>query len=252
MAYITKVDKRSIYGDGIGNVELWDFSRANQNEESRTEAVATVASICYGKPAKDHAKLVEMLKTESNGGMSSAFEFVRWGYALRMDQSLRNRPEALFNRAWDDEIIEHKARIATFRLKVPIFVARQVMRHRSFSYQELSRRYTDNECAPFQFWAPRQEYKQAYNYAITQFMALTRDGVPLEQARAVLGTGLYTEFWMQGDILAWKNYFALRLDQHTQKEHREVAEAMLAMLCLHQPELYAEVVPGCLCSKTDV
>ena len=59
MKYIEKVDQRGLYGDGIGVVELWDFARANENAESRIEAVATVASICYGKPPKDAKKLRE-------------------------------------------------------------------------------------------------------------------------------------------------------------------------------------------------
>ena len=93
MKYINKIDHRDLFDDGIGFVELWDFSRANENEESRVEAVATVASICYGKPPKDAKKLVERLWTESGGLPSSAFEFIRAGDAPGIGESLRNRLE---------------------------------------------------------------------------------------------------------------------------------------------------------------
>ena len=65
--------------------------------------------------------------------------------------------------------------------------------------------------------------------------------VRAEIARAVLGTGLYTEFWMMGDREAWANYFALRLDRHAQKEHRDLAQAMRDLLAERQPEFAIEL-----------
>ncbi len=64
--------------------------------------------------------------------------------------------------------------------------------------------------------------------------------VRAEVARAVLGTGLYTELWMMGDRAAWGNYFALRLDLHAQKEHRLIAQTMRKLLREHQPEFVFE------------
>jgi len=243
--YIRKIAEEEIWD--AGRVELWDFSRANWNQDSRIEAVATVAGICYGKPPKDAKKLVERLWTESGGLPSSAFEFIRDGRTPGIDGSLRNDPELSTyeddpEASKEDLAREHKTNIATFRVKVPIFIARQMMRHRQFSYQELSRRYTDDKRVPLGFWSPKEDAAQeqlfqlAYTLEEQVYKLLLSSGVRAEVARSVLGTGLYTEFWMMGDRKAWGNYFALRLDQHTQVEHREVAQAMRDLLEEHQPE----------------
>ena len=256
MKYIKKIDNRKLYGDGIGGVALFDFSHSNDNEESRIEAVGTVASICYGKPPKDAEKLVKRLQTESGGLPSSAFEFVRNGFTpsgALIKNSLRNDPRLLTAeyRATLTPMSEmakaHRRHVATFRVKVPIFIARQVMRHRSFSYQELSRRYSD---APLEWWrtsGARADIHNAFARAdgdqYSAYKKLIELDVPREQARAVLGSGLYTEFWMMGDQAAWANYFKLRLDSHTQKEHRELAQAMADLLEEHQLSLWKQVEP---------
>ena len=265
MKYIKKIDQRDLYGDGIGKVALWDFARANENEESRIEAVATVASICYGKPPKDAKKLVERLWTESGGLPSSAFEFIRIGGLLSdIRHSLRNHPFSMpyFSLMADAKGIgvpsnarerlacQHRKDIATFKLKVPIFIARQVMRHRQFSYQELSRRYTTDKRVPLEFWkvkagtAVSGMMENVLHDACDLYREIQAAGYKPEIARGVLPQSLYTEFWMMGDVPAWKNYFKLRLDQHTQKEHRELAIAMLDLLHKHQIDLWDKVAPG--------
>ena len=253
MKYIQKIDERSLYGDGIGKICLWDFSRANQNEESRIEAVSTVASICYGKPPKDAKKLVERLWVESGGLPSSAFEFLRSGDKPSIEESLRNNPslphdgEGRIGLTPDDLAHLHSERIATFYIKAPIFVARQVMRHRSMSFQELSRRYTTDKWIPLEFWEPQDDtdiiYENVYVHATTNYRRLIAAGVRAEIARAVLPVSLYTQFWLMSDAPGLKNYFKLRLDKHVQKEHRELAEAMLDLLKEHQPELWEKVKP---------
>ena len=257
MKYIQKIDEREIYGDGIGKVCLWDFSRANQNEESRIEAVATVASICYGKPPKDAKKLVERLWTESGGLPSSAFEFIRAGDAPYIELSLRNEPDLETDECYAKDKYgkpvktsrdEHKKNIATFLIRVPIFVARQVVRHRMFSYQELSRRYTTDKRVPFEFWkpfdGPATEWWDGFcAYARDQYEYLVDGGIRPEAARAVLPQALYTQFWLQSDVPGLKNYFKLRTNPHAQREHRELAEAMLSLLEQHQPELWRKVQP---------
>ncbi len=253
MKYIKKVAETELWGSG--KVELWDFSRANQNPESRVEAVATVASICYGKPPRDARRLVERLWTESGGLPSSAFEFIRDGRRPGIEGSLRNNPDLATyaddpKTTVDELAARHRENIATFRVKAPIFVARQVMRHRQFSYQELSRRYTDDRRVPLDFWLPEEDEVGAVAAELWQLASATEEriyrllrglNVRAEIARAVLGTGLYTEFWMMGDREAWANYFALRLDQHAQKEHRDLAQAMRDLLEEHQPEFAIEL-----------
>lgn len=71
------INKKDLYGDGIGYVEQHDFSKANMSYESRVEAVTTVASVCYANPkALGSVKLYDRLSTENKGLPSSSYEFV--------------------------------------------------------------------------------------------------------------------------------------------------------------------------------
>ena len=129
-------------------------------------------------------------------------------------------------------------------------IARQILRHRSFSFQEFSQRYADptNDLefvtreARLQDKTNRQnsietddtdlkiswEAKQqqlihecglAYKWAI-------ENGIAKEQARAVLPEGLtMSRMYMNGTIRSWVHYIELRTANGTQKEHMEVAEA---------------------------
>ncbi len=140
-----------------------------------------------------------------------------------------------------------------FHMRMPIFVARQWMRYRTASINEVSRRYREYEGG---FWIPdkwrlqdtknkqgsygeldheRSELasvwlKYAYEVAQTAYEHMLRLGVSREQARAVLPLGGYTEFYWKNDL---RNIFHLleqRLDSHAQHETREYAVAVLAII----------------------
>ncbi len=78
LKYIRKLGESFPYGyekPPIAKVELWDFSRANENDEARKEAVCLVASISYGNEyCKDPNKLWNLLIER---GHESVYEFVR-------------------------------------------------------------------------------------------------------------------------------------------------------------------------------
>jgi thymidylate synthase (FAD) len=127
-------------------------------------------------------------------------------------------------------------------------IARQILRHRSFSFQEFSQRYADptkdlsfvlrearlqdtknrqnsveNEnLALAAWWEERQkrvikEAEEAYAWAID-------NGIAKEQARAVLPEGLtVSRLYMNGTIRSWIHFIQLRSANGTQKEHQEVA-----------------------------
>ena len=126
-------------------------------------------------------------------------------------------------------------------------IARQILRHRSFSFQEFSQRYAiadsfefrearlqdkknrqnsiDIEDATLQAnWKATQagvldSMLKAYNWALD-------NGIAKEQARVVLPEGLtHSILYMNGTLRSWIHYVQLRTDPSTQKEHREVAEA---------------------------
>lgn len=129
-------------------------------------------------------------------------------------------------------------------------IARQILRHRSFSFQEFSQRYadptkdlnfvtrearlqdpknrqnsieTDNTDLQ-EHWAARQRFvieaaRQAYTWAI-------ENGIAKEQARAVLPEGLTeSRLYMNGTLRSWVHYIDLRRAHGTQKEHQEIALA---------------------------
>jgi thymidylate synthase (FAD) len=129
-------------------------------------------------------------------------------------------------------------------------IARQILRHRSFSFQEFSQRYADptkdlsfvlrearlqdtknrqnsietDNLALQAWWEERQkrviaEAKNAYEWAIAH-------GIAKEQARAVLPEGLtVSRLYMNGTLRSWIHYMELRSANGTQKEHQEVALA---------------------------
>lgn len=132
-------------------------------------------------------------------------------------------------------------------------IARQILRHRSFSFQEFSQRYavadlgieykearlqdTKNRQNSIEvdnphlteLWEEKQAQvvlasKQAYNWALD-------NGIAKEQARAVLPEGITTSrLYMQGTLRSWLHYIELRSGPETQKEHREVAQACATAL----------------------
>ena len=135
-------------------------------------------------------------------------------------------------------------------------IARQILRHRSFHFQEFSQRYADPNELGFETrefrlqdtknrqnsidvdednemtrsWKMKQdqlihETKLAYKWAI-------ENGVAKEQARAVLPEGLtMSRMYMNGTVRDWIHYCQLRMGNGTQKEHREIAKECWVILC---------------------
>lgn len=121
-------------------------------------------------------------------------------------------------------------------------IAAQILRHRSFSFQEFSQRYAD---APGmesvelrkQAASNRQSSTDVVEDEDTRFLVykvqktcefaykqLIKAGVARECARMVLPLATSTTLYMTGSVRSWIHYLAQRLDQHTQKEHRLIAE----------------------------
>ena len=138
----------------------------------------------------------------------------------------------------------------TLEIETTRDIARQILRHRSFSFQEFSQRYADptkdldfvlrearlqdtknrqnsietDNLALQAFWEERQkrvidEAKNAYEWAIS-------NGIAKEQARAVLPEGLtVSRLYMAGTLRSWIHYIQLRSENGTQKEHINIAKA---------------------------
>lgn len=143
----------------------------------------------------------------------------------------------------------------SFRIKAPLFVARQWMRHRMHSYNEISYRYVK---APVEFYYPPEwrfqdkENKQAsvggftnaelmttYKTTIEQsykaYEHLMEQGVCREQARALLPLATYTEFIFTSNLHALMHFMKLRLGAGAQKEIRNYAACLLALALPYFP-----------------
>lgn len=139
-----------------------------------------------------------------------------------------------------------------FYAKMPIFVARQWVRHRTASINEISLRYVD---ASEEFYIPspdrmqkqsednkqgssveivenerycRAVFSKAYSEAYRSYQMLLEQGLAKELARSVLPLGTYTEWYWQTDLHNFLHFCKLRTDPHAQYEIRVYAEAMLA------------------------
>lgn len=132
-------------------------------------------------------------------------------------------------------------------------IARQILRHRSFSFQEFSQRYAvadlgwEKKEARLQDTKNRQnslatedemlavEWERAQKRAIyaaeREYKWALENGIAKEQARAVLPEGLtVSRLYMQGTLRSWLHYIELRSGPETQKEHREIAQACASAL----------------------
>jgi thymidylate synthase (FAD) len=128
---------------------------------------------------------------------------------------------------------------ATFHVKAPIFVARQLQKHEYMPWNEISRRYVDNEPEFYEpeYWRGRSEDKKqgsegvvdiktkpTNQYALETYRNLLADGIAPEQARMVLPQSMYTEWYWSGSLYAFAKMCNLRLSADTQKETREIAQ----------------------------
>lgn len=145
-------------------------------------------------------------------------------------------------------------------------IARQLLRHRSFSFQEFSQRYAEvteppvlRECR-MQDGRDRQNsldtddailvawWERAQNQAARWTSDIYREalsrGIAKEVARAVLPEGMTpSRLYMAGTLRSWLHYCDLRCDGKTQREHRLIALACRAILVGQLPEL-ADVIQG--------
>lgn len=140
---------------------------------------------------------------------------------------------------------------AQFRVKAPIFVARQLVKHQvGLVWNEVSRRYVDS---PPEYWFPKtwrvrpdgsikqgsgselditsathehcmEELESAVQCCDGIYEELLNMGVAPEQARIVLPLNMMTEWYWTGSLAAWARVCKLRLDPHAQIEVQEVAK----------------------------
>jgi thymidylate synthase (FAD) len=145
-----------------------------------------------------------------------------------------------------------------FHVKVPIFVARQMFRHRTASISEVSARYTKVED---EYYHPQwriqskhnkqgssedivideeldKEYESLHNHAYSTYEKLLSRGVAREIARSCLPVSYYTQFYWKQDLRNLLHFIRLRTDYHAQYEVRVVAQAFAYFVQKYCPVTY--------------
>ena len=144
-------------------------------------------------------------------------------------------------------------------IKTTLDISRQILRHRSFSFQEFSQRYAVSEHFEVretrlqdtknrqnsidssdevlqQAWNIRQQHM--IEYATSAYEWAIKNNIAKEQARAVLPEGLTgTTLYMAGTLRSWLHYCSLRMDNGTQKEHRDIAKQCWDIIAEQFPSL---------------
>ena len=151
----------------------------------------------------------------------------------------------------------------TFLVHCPLFVRSQWMRHRSMSYNEISRRYTEVDIelyTPKKFRMQSTDNKQSSDdnvlleeksskllqkiiddsqkYILNAYDLLLKAGICREQARGILPQNMMTTFYATVNLRNLLHFLALRMDKHAQFEIRQYANAIHDML----KEIYPNVI----------
>lgn len=175
-------------------------------------------------------------------------------------QQLEERDKKLIKYLADNEHMspfEHN--VLTVIVECPLYIRSQIHRHRTFSYNEVSRRYTSDN---IEFYVPETIRRQAksnrqasdgeldrssaseakrimemsHQKALEDYEHLISIGVPREQARGILPQNLMTKFYMTGNLRNWAHFVRLRIDNHAQAEVQEIGKQVLAILQDKFPE----------------
>tara|TARA_R110002051_G_scaffold203837_3_gene270133 strand:- start:523 stop:1161 length:639 start_codon:yes stop_codon:yes gene_type:complete len=131
----------------------------------------------------------------------------------------------------------------TLEIKTSRAIAAQILRHRSFSFQEFSQRYSEaQKLEPLELRKQADKNRQSSRdvFKDSQLSAQVREllskslalykkaikkGVAKESARLLLPLTTETTMYMSGTVRSWVHYIDLRSKEDTQKEHRDVAES---------------------------
>jgi len=130
----------------------------------------------------------------------------------------------------------------TLQIKTSRAIAAQILRHRSFSFQEFSQRYSEAQVLEkLQIRKQAEKNRQSSTdefedtnllgrvrehiaKGLSLYQALVGAGAAKESARMILPLTTETTLYMKGSIRSWVHYIELRTEQNTQKEHRDIAD----------------------------
>lgn len=153
----------------------------------------------------------------------------------------------------------------TIMVECPLYIRSQIHRHRTFAYNEVSRRYTDEALEFYLPGALRLQAKinrqgsegvllgdvgdimlgkmiETIQVSLRTYRELTEKGIAREIARGILPQCLMTKFFMTGNLRNWIHFVELRDHEHAQAESREIAQEIKTQLHLRYPHAVAALL----------
>ena len=162
------------------------------------------------------------------------------------------------NQHWS--IFEHA--FLTVEINTSLAIATQILRHRSFTFQQFSQRYADSTELQLELPVPdlrkqdtknrqnstddlgdyvklglQEEIRKHFEYSLKLYNKMLDKGVAKECARFVLPQATQTRLYMSGSLRSWMHYIDLRSAHGTQAEHMEVAEAIRCIFTCQFPTI---------------
>ena len=227
------------------------------------------------KKAEIEVTLVDSMGSDLSVVNAARVSFNKQSFFVNEDAWLENDEQLKLSEK-DAKLISYLARhnhwtpfghsFATFRIKAPLFVARQLGKHQvGLVWNEVSRRYVDSEP---EFYSPGHLRGRAENVkqgsaetaselknegteyphrdfviqsCLDLYNGLLADGVAPEEARMYLPQNMMTEWVWSGSLAAFSRVCKLRLDPHTQKETQEVAEKLSENMSILFPVSWKEL-----------
>lgn len=210
--------------------------------------------------------LVGMTKPSAYTGCHTANELIAYAARVSNPGNQNNKETApkllkylIKNAHWSPfEMVS-----LTMEIKTTRDISRQILRHRSFSFQEFSQRYA--ESTEFERREARlQDHKNRQNSIETEdkdlkewwsmaqaeliekaklvYKTAIDHGIAKEQARAILPEGnTVTTLYMSGTLRSWIHYCELRMENGTQKEHKLIAVKCWDLIRQHFPDVVEAV-----------
>lgn len=211
-----------------------------------------------------NVKLVSSTKSLIEGIELSSEELIV--YTARV-----SNPENQMNKESSDRLIKYLIKNkhwsplemcdVTVEIKTSRAIAAQILRHRSFSFQEFSQRYSEvNKMEDVQLRKAGSTNRQSslevfdpnlngnpisasrlidahIKEGVRLYNSLLKEGVAKECARMILPLTTETTIYMKGSVRSWVHYLQIRCDEHTQLEHREIALEILEIFKVEFPNI---------------
>ena len=205
-----------------------------------------------------NVKLISVTQPMIEGEQMSAEELITYCARVSNPENQMNTETAprlinflIKHKHWSPfEMVNMCVEIKTSRA-----IAAQILRHRSFSFQEFSQRYSQApELEPLELREQAESNRQSSSNEIKDeqvkataqlFMESAQDyyrqlcamGVARETARMILPLGVQTTMYMSGTVRSWVHYINLRTEGNTQKEHRDVAKEIKKIFIQQFPQI---------------